>query len=71
MMMNAMIVLFPAGGKSDCDDVGDTFSCMYIDNNGDHDTSTSGRNDQSKQPARDDTQRAQLGSAGIIFQRYM
>ena len=36
-----------------------------------HDTSTSGRNDQSKQPARDDTQRAQLGSAGIIFQRYM
>ena len=41
------------------------------DDDDDHDTSTSGRNDQSKQPARDDTQRAQLGSAGIIFQRYM
>ena len=41
------------------------------DDDGDYDTSTSGRNDQSKQPARDDTQRAQLGSAGIIFQRYM
>ena len=40
------------------------------DDDGDYDTSTSGRNDQSKQPARDDTQRAQLGSAGIIFQRY-
>ena len=41
------------------------------DDGGDYDTSTSGRTDQSKQPARDDTQRAQLGSAGIIFQRYM
>ena len=41
------------------------------DDDGDYDTSTSGRTDQSKQPARDDTQRAQLGSAGIIFQRYM
>ena len=36
MMMNAMIVFFPVGGKRDCDNddggnddhVGDTFSCM-------------------------------------------
>ena len=56
-MMITMVILSPAW-KNDDDD-------------GDYDTSTSGRNDQSKQPARDDTQRAQLGSAGIIFQRYM
>ena len=46
-------------------------SAWTNDDDDDHDTSTSGRTDQSKQPARDDTQRTQLGSAGIIFQRYM
>ena len=46
-------------------------SAWTNDDDDDHDTSTSGRTDQSKQPARDDTQWAQLGSAGIIFQRYM
>ena len=57
VMTITMVILSSAWKNDDDDDY--------------HDTSTSGRTDQSKQPARDDTQRAQLGSAGIIFQRYM
>ena len=57
MVMMITMVILSSAWRNDDDDV-------------DYNTSTSGRTDQSKQPARDDTQRAQLGSAGIIFQRY-